>query len=108
VNRPGAGDGQGEHGMDHGQLDHRAEGLIVVDDRSLGNVVKNPVSFVPVQAAVGIELVHENPLASDDIEANGRRDKIPSVVGDQGSKLFFHGMTTVQIGKGGVDGGGFW
>jgi hypothetical protein len=95
VNRAGAGDGQGEHGADRGQLDHRVEDLIVVDVESLGEVAKNLVSLVPVQGAVGIELVIENPLAGDDIGTNRTRDKILGVVGDQGSKLFFHGTTPV-------------
>jgi hypothetical protein len=40
VNRLGAGDGQGEHGADRSRLDHRVEGLIVVDVGSLGEAVK--------------------------------------------------------------------
>jgi hypothetical protein len=75
MNRPGAGDDQGEHGADRGRLDHRAEGLIVVDTGSLGEAVKNPTSVVPFQGAVGIELVLQNPLAGDDVGA-----KIPGVV----------------------------
>jgi hypothetical protein len=46
MNRPGARDGQGEHGADHGRLDHRAEGLIVVDAGSLCEAAKNPASLV--------------------------------------------------------------
>jgi hypothetical protein len=106
VNRPGVGDGQGEHGADHGWLDHRAKGLIIVDARSLGEAVKNPVSHVPVQGDIEIELVHENPLAGDDIGANRMTDKIPGVAGDQGSKLFFHGTTLVRIIEGSADRGG--
>jgi hypothetical protein len=82
MNRPGAGDGQGEHGADHGRLDHRTEGIIVVDVGSLGEVVKDPVSLVPFQRAIGVKLVLENPFASDDVGANGARFKIPDVVGD--------------------------
>jgi hypothetical protein len=107
VNRPGAGDSQGEHGADRGQLDHRAEGLIVVDTGTLGEATKNPANLVPVQGAVGIEHVHENLLAGDDVGANRTRDKIPSVVGNQGSKLFFHGVTSVWIGEGDANGGGY-
>jgi hypothetical protein len=107
VNRAGAGDDQGEHGADLGQLDRRAEDLIVVDVESLGEVAKNLVSLVPVQGAVGIELVIENPLAGDDVGTNRTRDKILGVVGDQGSKLFFHGMTPVRISEGSTDRGGF-
>jgi hypothetical protein len=60
MNRPGAGDGQGEHSADHGRLDHRAEGLIVVDAGSLGEATKDPMS-----------LVLQNPFVGDDIGANG-------------------------------------
>jgi hypothetical protein len=107
VNRPGAGEGQGEHGPDRGRLDHRVEGLIVADAGSLGEAAKNPVSLVPVQGVIGIEVVFENPLANDDVGANGTTGKIPGVVGDQGSKPFFHGVTPVRIGEGSADGGGY-
>jgi hypothetical protein len=106
MNRPGAGDGQGEHGADHGWLDHRTEGLIVVDAGSLGEAVKNPTSLVPFQRVVEIKLVLKNPLTGDDVGANGARDKIPGVVNDQCSKFFFHGAAPIRINKGGADGGG--
>jgi hypothetical protein len=50
--------------------------------------------------------VLENPFVSDDVGANGVRDKILGVVGDQGSKLFFHGVTPIQIDEGSTNGGG--
>jgi hypothetical protein len=50
--------------------------------------------------------VLENTLVGDDIGANGARDKIPGVVGDQGGKFFFHGAVPIWIGEGSVDGGG--
>jgi hypothetical protein len=106
MNRPGAGDNQGEDGADCGRLEHRAEGLIIVDAGSLGEVAKNPVSLVRFQGAVGIELVLENPLVGDNVGANGVRDKIPGVVGDQGSKFFFHGAAPIWINEGGADRGG--
>jgi hypothetical protein len=110
MKRPGARDGQGEHGADYGHLDHRAKGLIIVDagslDLLLGEAVKNPASLVPFQGAIGIELVLENPVAGDDVGANGVRDKIPGVVGNQDSKFFFHGATPIQIDEGGMEGGG--
>jgi hypothetical protein len=108
MNRLGAGDGQGDHGVDHGRLDHRAEGLIIVDAESLSEAAKNPASLVPFQGAIEIKLVHENPLASDDVGVNGARNKIPGVVGDQGSKFFFHGSTPIWIDEGSANGGGHW
>jgi hypothetical protein len=91
--------------VDRGRLDHQAEDLIIVDAGSLGEAVKNPLSLVPVQGAVRIELVLENPLAGDDVGANGMRDKMSGVIGDQGSKLFFYGTMPVRIGEGDVNGG---
>jgi hypothetical protein len=92
--------------VDRGWLDHRVEGLIVVDVGSLGEATKDPVSFVPLQGTVRVELVLKNPFIGEDVGANGARDKILGVVGDQGSKLFFHGAVPVQIDEGGVDGEG--
>jgi hypothetical protein len=106
MNRPGAEDGQGEHGADRGRLDHRDEGLIVVDVRSLGEAAKDPTSLIPFQRVVEVELVLENPFAGDDVRANGARDKIPCVFGDQGNKFFFHGAAPVQIDECDADRGG--
>jgi hypothetical protein len=93
--------------MDRGRLDHRAEGLIVVDDESLGEAAKNPASLVSVQGVIKIELVLENSLVGDDVRTNGTRDKIQGVVSDQDNKIFFYDTTPVRIGKGGADGGGY-
>jgi hypothetical protein len=95
MNWLGARDSQREHGVDHGQLDHRTKGLIVVNTRSLDEAMKNPVSLVLLQRTVGVELVLKNPFVGDDVGANGARDKIPGVIGNQGSKLFFHSVVPV-------------
>jgi hypothetical protein len=68
--------------------------------------MKDPTSLVPFQRAVEAELVLENPFVSDDVGANGARDMISGVVGDQGSKFFFHGVAPVRTDEGGTDGGG--
>jgi hypothetical protein len=92
--------------VDRDRLDHQAEGLIVINAGSLDEATKNPASIVPVHGAIRIELVLHNPLAGDDVGANGARDKISGVVGDQGSKLFFHGTVPVQIDEDDADEGG--
>jgi hypothetical protein len=106
MNRSGAGDSQGEHGANHGWHDHRAEGLVIVDVRLLDEVAKDPASLVSLQRAIRVELVLENPFVDDDIGANRVRDKIPGVIDDQGSKLFFHGIVPILVDEGGTDGGG--
>jgi hypothetical protein len=82
------------------------EALIIVNTDSLDEDVRNPTSLVPFQGAIKIELVLENPLIGDDVVANGVRDKIPGVVGDQGSKFFFHDAVPIWIDEGSMDRGG--
>jgi hypothetical protein len=106
MNQSGMGDDQGEHGVDRGWLDNRDESVIVVDAGPLGEVEKDPRSLVSFQRAVGVELVLENPFTGDDIGANGVRDNISGVVGDQGNKLFFHGVVPIWINEGDMDEGG--
>jgi hypothetical protein len=106
MNGPGVRDGQGDHYVDRGRLDHRDEGLIVVNAGLLGEAAKDPASLVPFQKAFGVELVLENLFVGDDIRANGERDKISCVVDDQGSKFFFHGVVPVLIDEGRADAGG--
>jgi hypothetical protein len=108
MNGSGVGDDQGVHGADRGQLDHRTECLIVVNVGSLGEAVKDAASLIPFQRAIRVELVLENAFVGDDIGANGARDKVLGVVGDQGSKFFFHGAAPVQIDEGSVNKGGHW
>jgi hypothetical protein len=72
MNQPGAGDGMGEHGADRGRLDHRAEGIIIVDAGSLGEAMKDPASLVPLQRAIGVELVYKNPFTVMTLEPTGR------------------------------------
>jgi hypothetical protein len=71
MNFPGAGDGEGEHGVDRGRLDHRAEGLIVVNAGSLGEATMDSANLVPLQRAVRVELVLKNSFTGDDVGANG-------------------------------------
>jgi hypothetical protein len=92
--------------VDGGQLDHRVEGLIIVDIGPLGEATKNLASLIPLQGAIKVELVHENPFLIDDFGANRMRDRIPSVVGNQNIIFFFHGTVSGWVGEGNADGGG--
>jgi hypothetical protein len=44
-------------------------------------------------------------FVSDDVGANKTRDKIQSVVGDQGIIFFLHGTASGRVGEGGMDEG---
>jgi hypothetical protein len=106
MDRPGIGDSQRKHHADSGRLDHRAEGLIIVDAEPLGKAAKDPTTLVPLHGAVGVELVLEDPFIGDDVGANRMRDKIPSIVGDQTIIFFLHVVVPGWIGKDGAEGGG--
>jgi hypothetical protein len=106
MDMPGMGDDQWKHCADGGRLDHRTEGLLVVDAGPLGEVVKDPTSLVLLQGAFGVELVLENLFIGDDIEANRTRDKIPRFVGDQSIIFFLLGAAPGRVDEGGVNGGG--
>jgi hypothetical protein len=86
--------------------DNRAEELIIVDTGLLGEAMKDSMSFVPLRRVIGVELLLENSFAGDDVGANGLKDKIPGVVGDQGSKFLFHSAVPDQIDEGSLDEGG--
>lgn len=60
---------------------------------------KDPVSLVPVQTAVGPELVAEDPLACHDIGALWSEDQVPCTVGLQRGELLLHGGPPVGVGK---------
>jgi hypothetical protein len=65
--------------------------------------LKDPVSLVPFLRAIRVELMLENSFTGDAVGANGARDKIPGVVGDQGNTLFFHGAVPVWIDEDGAE-----
>jgi hypothetical protein len=68
--------------------------------------MKDPLSLVPLQRAIKFKLVLEDPFADDDVGANGARDKILGVVGDQDNIFFFHGAAPIQNDEGRADRGG--
>lgn len=55
-----------QHRLDHGGFNHRQEHLDEVDARALVEPLDNPSSFVVLEGAIGVHLVFEDPLSSDD------------------------------------------
>lgn len=84
MNRPVAGDRKAENSVDGSRLDDGAESFVEVDAGTLGKAAKHPAGLVPVEGAVGLELVLEEPLAGDDVGATWTRNKIPGAVGEEG------------------------
>jgi hypothetical protein len=52
MDRPVLGEGEGEDGTNRGELDNKAEGLVVVHSRALGEAPKDPMGLVAVEGAV--------------------------------------------------------
>jgi hypothetical protein len=72
VDRAGMGDGQGKHRVNGCWLDHRAEGLIIVDVRALGEAAKDPMSLVPLQVPSELDLCLKIHLPMTTLEPTGR------------------------------------
>ena len=89
-----------EDGADRGRFDDRAERLVVVDAGLLRETTNNPTRLVPGEGAVGVELVFEQPLASDDVRTRWPRYKAPSAVVDQRLVLLCHRSAPIRICEG--------
>jgi hypothetical protein len=61
------GDTSGEHHANGGRFYNRVEGLIVVDSGALSQTPKDPTGLVAIKGPVSMELVREDPLASDNV-----------------------------------------
>jgi hypothetical protein len=69
LNGPGTRDSSGEHRTNSGRFHNRVEGLVVVDPRALSETPKDPMGLVAIKGPVSTELVRENPLVGDNVEA---------------------------------------
>jgi hypothetical protein len=62
-------EGEGEVGVDGGELDDGAESIVVVHSRTLGESSKDPTDLVAVEGAVQGQLVAKETLAGDHVGA---------------------------------------
>lgn len=86
--------------MDRRRLDNRAEGLVVVDARLLGEAADDLARFVPSQSPIEVELVFEQPLVGDDIGTRRSRFQAPGAIGEESIVFHRHCSTPVGDGKG--------
>jgi hypothetical protein len=71
VDRPVPRQSQSQNSLDGGRLDHRTEGIVVVDPGALGEAPEHRVGLVPLQGPVAIQLQLEDPLPGDHVGAVG-------------------------------------
>jgi hypothetical protein len=94
-----AGDNSSKHRVDNGRFHNRAESLVVVDPRMLGETPKDQVGFVAIKRPIGTKLVCENPLAGDDVGATGPGDKLSGLIAHQSPVLVLHSRAPFGVGK---------
>jgi hypothetical protein len=106
LNGPVMGDSSDEHRVNSGRFDNRAKSLIVVDSRVLSETPKDPTGLIAIKGTISIELVCEDPLASDNVGALRTGNQLPGPIADQGAVLFLYSRTTMGIDKCSTSGGG--
>jgi hypothetical protein len=77
LNQPFTGGSNGEHRADGGRLQNWAKSLVLVNPGALRETLEDPASLVMIKRPIGEELVHEDPLASDDVGGTGLGYKFP-------------------------------
>jgi hypothetical protein len=105
VHRLAPEEGQSQHGANGGGLHDEAESLIVVHTGALGEPTKDPACLVPVQRAIRLELVLEDPLARHHIDSTWSWYQVPGVVGQQSLVLLFHSAAPVGVDERATDRG---
>jgi hypothetical protein len=100
------GDSSGEHRANSGWFYNRAEGLVVVDFGVLSETPKDPTGLVAIKGPVSTELVCEDPLAGDNVGALRSGNQLSGPIVDQGSVLFLHSRTPMEISKRSTSRGG--
>jgi hypothetical protein len=73
--------------VDRGGLDHRTEGLIKINSRTLGVTMNHPSGLVALKRAIRIVLDLKHPLIGDNIGSGRSRNEIPSLVLREGSNF---------------------
>jgi hypothetical protein len=92
-------DSSGEHRAHSGWFYIWDEGLVVVNSRALSETPKDPTGLVAIKGPVSTELVHEDPVAGDNVGVLRLGDQLPGPIADQGSVLFLHSRTPMGIIK---------
>jgi hypothetical protein len=106
VHGPTRGDRQSQHSPNGGRLDDGAEGIVVVHPGAPSEPLEDSMSLAPIKRAICLELVLEDPLASDDISPRRPRNQVPRAVRQQGLVLLLHSVMPVGIREHAIDRGG--
>ena len=90
--------------MNSSGLHHRTESLIKVHTRPLGKTTKNPTCLVPLEGAIRLKLVLEDPLPSDNIGPRRAMHKVPGVILKKSIVFFLHSWSPMGISKSATEG----
>lgn len=97
MDRTPSGQCKCENCANGGGLHNWTEGLVEVHIGTLGEAAQDPACLVPLQGAVGEELVLEDPLARDNICLWRPPDEVPRVVLQKGAVFFLHSSPPIGV-----------
>jgi hypothetical protein len=98
VDRLVPGQSESQDSSDSGRLDHRTEGLVVVNPGALGKAPLHIAGLVSLQGPVGMQLQLDDPFPGDHVGAMGTRHQVLGVVSLESVIFFFHGTPPLRIG----------
>jgi hypothetical protein len=96
-----------QNSPDRARFDNRSERIHEVDAGALTEALDHPARLVALECTIGVQLVLEHPLASDDVGARKARNELPSLVPLQSIKPFLHSRTPLRIAQSSSNGGGY-
>jgi hypothetical protein len=99
VDRPVPGQRESQDSPDGDRLDHRTEGLVVVDPGTLGKAPEHIAGLVPLQGPVGVQLQLEDLFPGDHVGTMGTRHQVLGAVSLESLVLLFHGTPPLRVGK---------
>ena len=89
--------------MNGRSLNNRAEGIMVVETRTLSKAFSNQPRFIPINRIIGVAFDTKYPLTTNQIVRRYKRNKISSMIRNKSIIFSMHGLKPLLVGKGNLN-----